>query len=113
MGTSTDFELLATAANYIKDDFETKNNIWDGSPFNWILSLPSGSKGKLGKLLVLQWCALKGLAVDRSLDSEFDMLINGHRIEVKFSTLWKNGYYKFQQIRDQNYGMVQNRVTLF
>src|SRR4030066_750850 len=106
MGTSTDFELLATAANYIKDDFETKNNIWDGSPFNWILSLPSGSKGKLGKLLVLQWCALKGLAVDRSLDSEFDMLINGHRIEVKFSTLWKNGYYKFQQIRDQNYEYV-------
>jgi hypothetical protein len=69
----------------------------------WVLRLPAGSKGKLGKLLVYQWCALKGLSVDRSRDSEADMLINGHRVEVKFSTLWQSGIYKFQQIRDQNY----------
>jgi hypothetical protein len=31
------------------------------------------------------------------------MLINGHRVEVKFSSLWKSGIYKFQQIRNQNY----------
>jgi hypothetical protein len=24
-------------------------------------------------------------------------------VEIKFSTLWKTGVYKFQQIRDQNY----------
>ena len=50
-----------------------------------------------------QWCALKGLSIDSSPDPEADMLVNGHRVEIKFSTLWKTGIYKFQQIRDQNY----------
>lgn len=99
----SDFDLLATAANYIKGDLEKDYMAWENSPFEWVLRLPPGSKGKLGKHLVYQWCALKGLAVDKSPDSEADMLINGHRVEVKFSTLWKTGIYKFQQIRDQNY----------
>ena len=100
---SSDFNLLATAANYIKGDLEADYAAWTGSPFEWVLKLPQGSKGKLGKHLVLQWCALKGLSVDRCLDSEADMQVNGHRVEIKFSTLWKVGIYKFQQIRDQNY----------
>jgi hypothetical protein len=98
-----EFELLASAANYIKGEFEEETSAWIGSPFKWILTLPSGSKGKLGKRLVYQWCAIKGLSINNSPDSEADMLINGHRVEVKFSTLWKTGIYKFQQIRDQNY----------
>lgn len=99
----TDFDLLQTAANYIKPELENELRMWSNSPFNWIIRLPSGTKGKLGKKLISQWCALKGLAVDRSPDSEADMLINGYRIEVKFSTLWQKGIYKFQQLRDQNY----------
>jgi len=98
-----EFELLSTAANYIKSEFEKDTSIWQGSPFEWALRLPSGSKGKLGKRLVYQWCAIKGLSIDSSPDSESDMLINGHRVEIKFSTLWENGTYNFQQIRDQNY----------
>jgi len=101
--TVSDFDLLATAANYIKADLEDNFGGWKGSPFEWVLRLPPGSKGKLGKHLVYQWCALKGLSVDRCLDSEADMQVNGHRVEIKFSTLWKVGIYKFQQIRDQNY----------
>lgn len=99
----SDFELLATAANYIKAEFEDSNNLWRGSPFEWVKTIPSGSKGKLGKLLVYQWCALKGLPVGPSPDSDADMLVNKHRVEIKFSTLWNNGIYKFQQIRNQNY----------
>lgn len=101
--TSSDFDLLATAANYIRGDFQEESALWTGSRFEWVLKLPAGSKGKLGKQLVYQWCALKGLSVDRCSDSEADMLVNNHRVEVKFSTLWKSGIYKFQQIRDQNY----------
>lgn len=100
---SSDFDLLATAANYIRKDLEGNRAIWSGSPFEWVLNIPAGSKGKLGKHLVYQWCALKGLSVDRSPDSDADMLINGHRVEIKFSTLWQSGIYTFQQIRDQNY----------
>lgn len=101
--TTLDFNLLASAANYIRGDLEMDYGAWENSPFEWVLKLPAGSKGKLGKHLVYQWCAVKGLSVDRSPDSQADMLINGHRVEVKFSTLWKVGIYKFQQIRDQNY----------
>jgi len=101
--TTPDFDLLASAANYIKNNLETAYEAWAESPFEWVLKLPAGSKGKLGKHLIYQWCAVKGLSVDRSPDPEADMLVNGHRVEVKFSTLWKVGIYKFQQIRDQNY----------
>ncbi|MGD0708064.1 MAG: hypothetical protein ABSA51_06375 [Anaerolineaceae bacterium] len=100
---SSDFTLLATAADYIKGDLEADYAAWAGSPFEWVLKLPPGSKGKLGKHLIYQWCALKGQSVDRCLDSEADMQVNGHRVEIKFSTLWETGIYKFQQIRDQNY----------
>jgi len=103
IGTSLDFDLLASSANFIKKDLEKEYATWENSPFKWVLHLPAGSKGKLGKHLVYQWCAVKGLSVDRSPDSQSDMLVNGHRVEVKLSTLWKSGIYKFQQIRDQNY----------
>lgn len=99
----TDFELFATAANYLRPDIESERVEWIDSPFHWILRLPSATKGKLGVKLIQQWCALKGLSINRSPDSEADLLINDHRVEVKFSTLWKTGIYKFQQIRDQNY----------
>lgn len=101
--TTTDFNLLASSATYIRGDFEQDFSAWEGSPFAWVRNLSAGSKGRLGKHLIYQWCAVKGLSVDRSPDSEADMLVNGHRIEIKFSTLWKTGIYRFQQIRDQNY----------
>src|SRR5690348_2784553 len=100
---NAEFDLLSTAANFIKRDFEREQSAWDGSPFEWVLKLPSGSKGKLGKRLVYQWCALQGLSTESSPDSEADMLVNKHRVEIKFSTLWTVGIYKFQQLRDQNY----------
>jgi hypothetical protein len=101
--SNPEFELLASAANFIRQEFEKEISAWTGSPLEWVLAIPSASKGKLGKRLVDQWCAIKGLSVGNSPDSEADMLINGHRVEIKFSTLWKAGFYKFQQIRDQDY----------
>lgn len=98
-----EFELLASAAKFIRPEFTKNESIWAQSPFEWVLTLPSASKGKLGKRLVYQWCALKGLSIDSSPDSQADMMINSHRVEIKFSTLWETGIYKFQQIRDQNY----------
>jgi hypothetical protein len=100
---SPEFDLLASAANFIKSEFKKDESVWAQSPFEWVLTLPSASKGKLGKRLVYQWCAIKGLSIDSCPDSQADMMINGHRVEIKFSTLWEVNIYKFQQIRDQNY----------
>ena len=101
--TTPEFELLASAANFIRPEFEKDKSPWAGSQFEWVLRLPSASKGKLGKLLVNQWCAIKGLSIASSPDSQADILINGHRVEIKFSTLWEANIYKFQQLRDQDY----------
>jgi hypothetical protein len=101
--TTPEFELLASAADFIRPEFEKENSPWAQSRFEWVITLPSASKGKLGKRLVYQWCAVKGLSIDSSPDSQADMLVNGHRVEIKFSTLWEANIYKFQQIRDQNY----------
>jgi hypothetical protein len=59
--------------------------------------------GKIGEQLVEVLCKAMGLDVKSSGDSEADLIIAGRRVEVKFSTLWESGHYKFQQIRDQNY----------
>ncbi len=101
--TSPEFELLSSAADFIRPEFQKENSPWAQSRFEWVITLPSASKGKLGKRLVYQWCAVKGLSIDSSPDSQADMLVNGHRVEIKFSTLWEANIYKFQQIRDQNY----------
>lgn len=87
------------ALNYVASD----NDPWLGSPFEWILKVPSRTKGAIGELLVEEWARAKGLDVRRSPSSNADRIINGHRIEVKMSTLWKTGTFKFQQIRDQDY----------
>ena len=48
----------------------------------------------------------KGFDVAKSPDSQADRIIAGARAEIKTSTLWKNGVYMFQQLRDQNYAFV-------
>lgn len=77
--------------------------MWNESPFDWIRARPSRQKGAIGEKLVAGYLACKGFDVTRSPDSEADRIVAGCRAEIKMSTLWKNGSYKFQQLRDQNY----------
>jgi hypothetical protein len=95
--------LAAIAATLAADYTQLEDDPWNGSPFQWIKSLPSRTVGAIGEQLVAGWSAAKGFDVTRTGDSEADRIIEGHRVEIKFSTLWANGGYKFQQIRDQNY----------
>lgn len=90
-------------SDYLRPEVEQR---WSGSPFAWIRTQPSRRVGKIGEQLVSGWCAAKGLDVQASGDSEADRIIRGHRVEIKFSTLWESGSYTFQQIRDQNYAHV-------
>ena len=55
--TGPDFNLLVSAAVYIKNDLEKDIVAWKDSPFEWVLKLPAGSNGKLGKHLIYQWGA--------------------------------------------------------
>ena len=99
-------QRLATIAEVIEQDYRNAATDWAHSPFGWIKSLPSRSAGAVFESLVAGWCAAKGLDVVRSPDSDADRVIAGLRTEIKGSTLWRNGSYKFQQLRDQNYSIV-------
>ena len=100
-----DVQLLASIAGTLKGDYirEGSADPWARSPFSWIRTRPSRQVGKIGEQLVAGWCAAKGLDVVSTGDSEADRVIAGRRVEIKFSTLWESGVYKFQQLRDQDY----------
>lgn len=96
--------LLASIAATLESEYSTDEaDPWAGSPFEWIKGRPSRQVGAIGEKLVAGWCAAKDFDVVRSPDSDADRIIHGYRVEVKFSTLWKGGGYKFQQVRDQRY----------
>lgn len=80
-----------------------QDRIWDAAPFMWVYEALPNEREEIGKQLIAGWCAARGLNVTRSPDSDADKIIEGKRVEIKFSTLWENGGYTFQQIRDQNY----------
>lgn len=102
--TDPEVRLLAGLATTLEPDYVQDTASWEGSPFKWIkTSLPSRTVGAVGEALVAGWSAAKGFDVTKTGDSDADRIINGHRVEIKFSTLWKSGGYKFQQIRDQRY----------
>ena len=104
--TDPEVHRLATIAGVIEQDYRNTTTDWAHSPFGWIKALPSRSAGAVFESLVAGWCAAKGLDVVRSPDSDADRIIAGLRTEIKGSTLWRNGSYKFQQLRDQNYSIV-------
>lgn len=101
-----DVQMLAVLAVELQTDYTNRDIAWDGSPFAWIKTRPSRQRGKIGEQLVAGWCAAKGLNVSRSTNSDADKIIEGLRVEIKFSTLWEGGFYKFQQVRDQEYDVL-------
>lgn len=98
-----DVKRLAAMAKELQVQYQKTDSAWISSPFAWIKKEPSRRVGKIGEQLVEKWCGQHGLQVKSVRDTEADMIIQGHRVEVKFSTLWENGTYRFQQIRDQDY----------
>lgn len=104
--TDPDVVLLGTIATTLMADYvNPADDPWAGSPFAWIKTRPSRQVGKIGEQLVAGWAAAKGLDVVRAGDSDADRVINGWRVEIKFSTRWAGGGYTFQQIRDQRYDL--------
>lgn len=98
-----DFEMLASLAMYIRNDIEEQSEMWESSPFSWVTQLAAAKKGKLGRNLIASWCAAKGLKISYPKDIKASLIINGYRVATKFSTLWSEGSYKFQQIRNDGY----------
>ena len=71
-----------------------------------MLSLCSKTKGQVAEDIVERFLICNDFHVMRSDNSEYDRIINGKKVEIKFSMLWESGVYKFQQIRDQDYDLL-------
>ncbi|MBI5952422.1 MAG: hypothetical protein HY865_12260 [Chloroflexi bacterium] len=107
---SQDFIMLAATANYLQNDLD-KNleddiDLWKNSPFEWTLKLPPARKGKLGGDLITSWLVSKGISIEKTKDATKTIVVNKHKVSLKFSTLWTNKIYKFQQIRSTGYDYV-------
>lgn len=100
-----DLQLLMLLSQALKADYQSESSEWTDSPFAWIKTKPSRQVGAIGEKLVAGWLAARGFNVTRSGDSDADRIIENKRVEIKFSTLWTNGNYKFQQLRDQRYDL--------
>lgn len=104
-----EYEQIKEISNKLRCQYDERPQlrIWSGSPFEWIASgLKSRTKGKLGEEMVNAFLRKNGFVVDKSPDSEADLVVDGYRVEVKLSTLWGSGIYRFQQIRQQNYDIL-------
>ena len=102
--------MLAATANYLQyyldKKLEDDIDLWKNSPFEWTLKLPPARKGRLGSDLITSWLASKGISIGRTKDATKTIVINRHKVSLKFSTFWKNGIYKFQQIRSTGYEFI-------
>ncbi len=102
-----DYVLLADLARGLRSEYADKRTVaWVNSPFGWVRNMPSRTVGAIGEKLIAGWCAARDFNVVRSPDSDADRVIEGMPVEIKFSTLWEGGFYKFQQIRNQNYDVL-------
>ena len=101
-----DFITLLSFASVMQQDIETQSDIWKDSPFEWLLQLSASQKGKLGKYLIMSWLSKKGFDIESSKDRGVSFLINNIPVVLKFSTIWENGEYVFQQIRRNGYKLL-------
>lgn len=103
---SDTFRQLVAIGDRISAELSKCEDPYAESPFRWLKTLPSRTVGKAGEKLVAEFLRESDFNVSKSGDSDADIVVNEQRVEIKCSTLWKGGMYKFQQIRDQKYNIL-------
>lgn len=79
--------ILAGISQALQAEYQSENREWEGRPFAWNKTSPSRQVGEIGKKLVAGWLAARGFNVVRAGDSDADRIVEGKRVEIKFSTL--------------------------
>lgn len=98
-----DLDFLTQVLQVLEEDYPG-TRAWDESPFKWVLAQPPATKGSIARQLIIEWANLHGLFPKQvSIDNQLYLDLDGILIQIKFSTQWDNGYYRFQQIRERDY----------
>ena len=97
---SPEFKNLIKITSNIQGDSDEKSDIWKNSPFEWIRHLPARSKSKIAREIIIKWLSNEGIILEREGGTNENLVINSKTYAVKFSSLWINGIYQFQQIRE-------------
>jgi len=79
---------------------------WSTSPYKWLRELQSRTRGKAGEQIIAGWLASEGFTVGKPSSSNSDRSVELTQVEIKLSTQWDSGEFRFQQIRDQDYRFV-------
>ena len=53
--------------------------------------------------MLVTWLASKGISTELAGNSSETLLIKNLKFSIKFSTLWSQGSYRFQQIREKGF----------
>ena len=96
---SEEFKFLALTSTELQKGLEENDDKWQYSPFEWITHLPARSKGKIARQLLTKWLLWKDIKITRINTSGETIKIKNKEYAMKFSTLWKSGIYRFQQIK--------------
>ena len=98
-----DYEYLARILRGLESQHPGTRS-WEDSPFKWVLALPSATKGAVARQLVTSWAHTLGIFPEQvTIENQIYLDLDGTLVQIKFSTLWDSGYYRFQQIRDKDY----------
>jgi hypothetical protein len=79
---------------------------WSNSPYKWLRDLQSRTRGKAGEQIISGWLKSEGFTVGKASSSNSDRSIELTQVEIKLSTQWDSGEFRFQQIRDQDYKFI-------
>ena len=105
--TDPDVKMLADIATSLESKYVPDKSAWQDSPFNWLKQdIASRTVGTVFEQLAEKWLAMKGFNVSKAPNSDADRVVDGLLVEIKGSTLWRGGNFKFQQLRDQEYDIV-------
>ena len=88
------YDFLENEVDWL--DNENTSVEWT-EPFDTIVKLPSGTKGKYGRNLVGQCLSEGGLTVSR--EQRNLLVVNGFRVAIKTAFEGQNGTWIFEQIR--------------
>jgi hypothetical protein len=94
-------EAFATLANGVRAQFVPAVDPWAGSPYRWLKDLPTATRSKAAVTLLAAWLSRAGIPVVRRSGPGGHQLVSGvDRVEVKLSTAWATGEYRFQGVHD-------------